>query len=133
MTLLFRPVCVGVKVVSIDNGKAGRSLLFDFDRSRGGGVATLCDEPEELEEFRSTSCGGGGVGLGDGYGETVEALSELRLGEGDSRGVEGMVGNGGMGGATLERGEGDLPIRALRGLICVYVSDATRDSEVQVK
>lgn len=104
---------------------------MDFDRSRGGGVETLWDEPEELEEFRSTNWGGGGVGLGDENGETPEALRELRLGEGESRGVEGITGSGGMGGAILERGEGDLPIRALRGLICVSVSDDTSDSGVQ--
>lgn len=120
---------MGVKVVSIDNGSAGRSLLFDFDRKRGGGVEIRCDDPEpdELDEVRSTSGGGGGIddrdGDGEGEGEAVvtEALSELRLGDGERSGEEGINGNGGMGGATLERGEGVLPTRA-RGLICVTIS-----------
>lgn len=99
----------------IDKGKAGKSLLLDFDLKRGGGVDTRLDDPEELDENRSIR-GGGGV---------VEGLSELRLGEGERRGVEvmsGEEGKGGIGGAILLRGEGDFPTRGLRGLICVYVS-----------
>lgn len=111
--LLF---CLGVKVVSIDNGRAGSSLLLVRERCRGGGVETRWEETDDPDEDRSRPDG-------ERLRLDVEGESELRLGEGARRGDEGIGGMGmGRGIATLARGLGDLEEAPFLEPICVRAS-----------
>lgn len=106
----------GVNCVLTERGRAGRSLLAVRVRERreDGGVVESCGDVMDDD----LTGGGGGV-----WNTGADAdPSELTRGEDGSIGEEGI---GGMGGATLVRGEGGAFERVLRGLTCVCVS-ATR-------